>query len=410
MEGVGVLIQATERYGTGVGKAVVRDELTNTVRIDISPKRGMAHAVRARTARRHDVEKAPGRGGSAEAGAGISAVLGNHDFKGLFQSVYDAAVIADLRGNIVDANARASQFIGYSIEELRGLSVLQLISGAAEAGLIDTIRENLVDRFVLIEACYCIRKDGTVFPAEIAVNEIMLAGQDFLCFFVRDITWRKESQDKLLVISNAIANSYSGIAICNLDSVIEYVNPAVCRMWRYAGQTDLRSRTIRSLWKTTECDADLEQFIAGQERVWQREVTAVRQDGTEFELRAVAAHNTDGDGRKVGIVFSLEDISERKRAEQVFRETERQRVMLESLGTACHHLGQPATVLLANLGLMKEQFCNGDPAMNHIIETSLQAAERLSGILHKLSVMEQYRTTPYLEDESGGSSGRILAI
>lgn len=392
-------------------EADVRERFSSTMRIDIAPETGAApdaqdKALRQAIAKRVFVRKAT----SDSASPGISSVLGNRDFQGLFQSVYDAAMIADLEGNIVDANVRAANFFRHSIDELRRLSILQLISGASEAALIDTIRKNLVDRFILVEACYCVRKDGTFFPAEIAVNEIQFADQNFLCFFVRDITWRKETEEKLMVISNAVANSYSGIAICDLAGVIQYVNPAVCRMWSYGSESDIVKKDVRSLWKKTEEDDSLEKFLSGEEHAWTRETSAVRLDGSEFDVQIIAAPNLDAEGRKVGMVFSFEDISDRKRVELAMRETERQRVMLESLGAACHHLGQPATVLLANLGIMERKLGHGDPTLNHIVHSCLQAAETLSEILHKLNAIEEYRTTPYLEEKPGSVGSRILEI
>ncbi|MEI6969925.1 MAG: PAS domain-containing protein [bacterium] len=389
----------------------VRERLSHTMRIDIAPEDVSAHGAHAHGLGHHAGRRVGRKAVSSTPSPDISSVLGNRDFQGLFQSVYDAAIIADLEGNIVDGNVRASNFFRYSVEEMRTINILQLISGASDASLIDTIRKNLVDRFILIEACYCVRRDGIFFPAEIAVNEIQFAEQNFLCFFVRDVTMRKEAEEKLLVIKNAIANSYSGIAICDLDGVIQYINPAVCRMWGCRNEAEVLSKDVRSLWKKADGgDGDLREFIAGREQAWMRESKAVRPDGSEFDLQAIAAHNLDADGRKVGIVFSFEDISDRKRAELATRETERQRVMLESLGAACHHLGQPATVLLANLGIVEKKLGQADPSITRIVGSCLQAAETLSEILHRLNAIEEYRTTPYLEEKPGSAGSRILEI
>ncbi|MEI6807159.1 MAG: PAS domain S-box protein [bacterium] len=389
----------------------VTEKFSRTMRIDIAPEAKASPDARDKALRQSLTKRMVVRKpSSGPVSSGISAVLGNRDFQGLFQSVYDAAMIADLEGNIVDANVRAANFFRNSIDELRSLSILQLISGASEAALIDTIRKNLVDRFILIEACYCVRKDGTFFPAEIAVNEIQFAEQNYLCFFVRDITWRKETEEKLLVISNAVANSYSGIAICDLSGVIQYVNPAVCRMWNHGAESEVLKKDVRSLWKKTDKEDNLEKFLTGETRALTRETSAVRADGSEFDVQIIAAPNLDTDGRKVGMVFSFEDISDRKRIELAMRETERQRVMLESLGAACHHLGQPATVLLANLGIMERKIGNGDLGLHQIVHSCLQAAETLSEILHKLNAIDEYRTTPYLEEKSGIAGSRILEI
>lgn len=75
-------------------------------------------------------------------------------------------------------------------------------------------------------------------------------------------------------------------------------------------------------------------------------------------------------------------------------EADRHRVMIESLGTACHHIGQPATVISAYLQLMQAQ--ETDEEMKDMIETCLQASDAMAGILQQLLHVSQYQTTPYL--------------
>jgi len=92
-------------------------------------------------------------------------------------------------------------------------------------------------------------------------------------------------------------------------------------------------------------------------------------------------------------------------------EAERQRVMLESLGAACHHLGQPATVITAYLHLMKDS--ETSPERMEMIENCLKAAEALDAILHKLQMVSEYRTEPYYRGEDGDASAagsNIIAI
>ncbi|MDF7801745.1 response regulator [Pontiellaceae bacterium B1224] len=75
-------------------------------------------------------------------------------------------------------------------------------------------------------------------------------------------------------------------------------------------------------------------------------------------------------------------------------DAERQRVMIESLGTACHHIGQPATVISAYLQLMQAQ--ETDAGMQEMIASCLQASETMVNLLQQLQHVSKYRTTPYL--------------
>ncbi|MDP6490505.1 MAG: hypothetical protein QGG69_01890, partial [Kiritimatiellia bacterium] len=108
---------------------------------------------------------------------------------------------------------------------------------------------------------------------------------------------------------------------------------------------------------------------------------------------------------------SLADISDRKVAEAAARENEKHRVMLESLGAACHHLGQPATVLLANLGIIQKKLNSGDEVLPKLVDSSIDAVKTLGKILRKLNAVNEYKTTHYLGNEDNeGEGSRILEI
>ena len=86
---------------------------------------------------------------------------------------------------------------------------------------------------------------------------------------------------------------------------------------------------------------------------------------------------------------------------------ERQRVMIESLGAACHHIGQPATVISGYLQFMQDQ--SNDAEMQNMISTCMKASDEIAAILRKLQLVSQYRTKPYITCEETGSS-QILDI
>ena len=72
---------------------------------------------------------------------------------------------------------------------------------------------------------------------------------------------------------------------------------------------------------------------------------------------------------------------------------EQHRVMIESLGAACHHLGQPATVLSLYLSRMRDL---RPELLNHEeFESCARAVEEISEILKKLKRVGEYRTRPY---------------
>lgn len=117
-------------------------------------------------------------------------------YRQLIQNIYDAVLVTDFNGKILDVNIRARDFFLYSAERLALMSVGDIIGGLSNT-VLSTICENLNnERFTLIEA-YCLRRDNTMFPAEIVTSKISLAGEQYLCLFIRDISLRKDNEEAL---------------------------------------------------------------------------------------------------------------------------------------------------------------------------------------------------------------------
>ncbi len=74
---------------------------------------------------------------------------------------------------------------------------------------------------------------------------------------------------------------------------------------------------------------------------------------------------------------------------------ERERVMLESVGAACHHIGQPATVLMTSLDALKTG--EDDPDRMILIESSIEAINELGEVLKKLQSVAMYKTETYIK-------------
>ena len=328
----------------------------------------------------------------------------------LLTRLYDAALITNLRGRISNANPRAVEFLHYSHDELCALQLRHIIFGADE-DMLASLEDHLEKGdFALIQG-YCIRKDRTIFPAEIAVNMLRLGGRR-LCFFIRDISVRKQTENLLRTGYNAMQNAAAGIAILDAKGRFEYVNPATLRLWHYRREEELLARSFLDLVKDeTEAQAMLGQVLDRQQE-WSGEMIARRRDGSEFAVRISAACNRNPEGEPAGAVVSLVDISDAKRVEEALRESERQHAMLASLGAACHHLAQPATVLIGNIGILQDLRDPTAAELREIANSSAEAAQELAHILHQLNMVNQYRTTPYLSSlaDNNAPENRLLDI
>ena len=76
-------------------------------------------------------------------------------------------------------------------------------------------------------------------------------------------------------------------------------------------------------------------------------------------------------------------------------EAERQRVMMESLCTACHHLGQPATTIACYLEFLKAETLS--PGGSENLAKCVDEVHKMGNILAELQNINEYRTESYCE-------------
>lgn len=379
-----------------------KEEFSRTMRIDLIPS-----VPEGSSGGKDSVVISGATGGAARQDADRSET----NFHKLLQALYDAVIVSDQEGKIVDVNLRAEEFFRYMKSEVTGLSVLDVISGADES-LLDTLNQNLKgERFTLIQA-YCIRADGSYFPAEIAVSKLDFEAPQ-LCFFVRDITVRRQAQEMLITEHNAIQNSSTGIVITNTLAVIEFANPATAKMWSCQNERELLDIEIGNLLDEPGVVDTIVQALGDDESdAWHGDLVGKRSDESCFDIEVSAVPSRNADGEVVGYVFSLADIGDRKRAQEAEQESERRRVMLESLGAACHHVSQPATILMGNLEILRERLSSDDEEIGKLVQGSLDAMESIDDVLQRLKSASEYKTRSYLgpPDDPDAEENRILDI
>jgi DNA-binding NtrC family response regulator len=85
---------------------------------------------------------------------------------------------------------------------------------------------------------------------------------------------------------------------------------------------------------------------------------------------------------------------ELRQQQERLRFLERHRIMTESLGSVCHHISQPMTILTSCLELMKNEA--GQIPASAMLDESLEAANRVNLLLDKFQKLCLYSTEPYL--------------
>ena len=88
----------------------------------------------------------------------------------------------------------------------------------------------------------------------------------------------------------------------------------------------------------------------------------------------------------------------------------RQKVMMQSFGSACHHLGQPFTVVGICLEMMKRKHAAREADI--LLDDALQSMDKIRGVLHQMQDVQRYETECYMPSTGSrqGADCRIVSL
>ena len=167
-------------------------------------------------------------------------------FRQLLAGMYDAVLITDPNGHLLNLNARAKEFFRYDSDDILDSPVSRFIPGVTPA-IVQRIRNGLDQaRHMMLDA-NCLRKDGTVFPAEVTVSLIDLTNIGDLVFTVRSTERRRRQLDAFRTKENVCAIAQSALFACAPDGRFRWANTACLDLFGYESEDDLLKLSFSDL-------------------------------------------------------------------------------------------------------------------------------------------------------------------
>ncbi|MCK9418027.1 MAG: PAS domain S-box protein [Nitrospirae bacterium] len=171
--------------------------------------------------------------------------------------------------------------------------------------------------------------NGDVRIVEIKASPVLDASGNVVAGIeeVRDITARKRAEEKLRMFSVAIEEAIDGIQIVDLDDHIVYSNKAIGLIYGFSHE-ELVGKHI------SEMNADREfadRFIIPKVREtgqWSGELMAVHKDRRTFPIWFSTSLVKSEHGRPIAMISSIQDITERKQAEETMKQNHDQLMKL----------------------------------------------------------------------------------
>ncbi|WP_156939530.1 PAS domain-containing sensor histidine kinase [Desulfocurvus vexinensis] len=271
---------------------------------------------------------ATGHNGDARRLAGLALALpeaapqpaeGQDLFASTFEHAQTVMLLIDPdSGRIVEANAAARRFYGYSQDALRAMTVMDINAMTPEAALgeMDAARRSRRTFFRFRHRL----ASGALRDVEVHSGPVPVQGRTLLCSIVHDATDRLRAEEALrrseAFMSGIFRAAPVGMGTVR-DRIIGTANDVLCRMLGYEAD-ELRGKSASLLYPSAE-----EFLRVGQvrhplvERFGSGTVETVfrRKDGALLSVLLGSAW-MDPERPGEGMIFTVLDITERKRAEQ----------------------------------------------------------------------------------------------
>ena len=245
----------------------------------------------------------------------------------VLSSLGEGVLGIDLQERILFVNARALEMLGWTEKELVGEKLNIVMDKKSDAGSGRSEGESEV--YIGVEngaqplvKDWLVRKNGSRFPVAMLMTAIERQGVVWgRVISFRDITRQQEAEAQTLLLVTALEASANAIVITDLDTNIEWVNPAFCAMTGYEFE-EVIDHTPAELVKSGHHDAAFYEkmwAVLLEGNPWRGEFVNRRKDGSLFDEEVIITPVSDASGKVHHYIGVKQDIGERKRMEQELR-------------------------------------------------------------------------------------------
>jgi len=291
-----------------------------------------------------------------------------------------------LEGRLTSLNTYTAESLGYTVEELMGMPLSNLLSKAGLQSFTESLK-TIIKTGEYQGTIPFVRKDGTERQITIRSRRMDLAGSNsFVLTHGMDVTEQHEAESELQLVMrqrelilSAVGDGIYGI---DLEGKFSFMNPASAKMLGYR-EDEVRGKDVHELIHHSHPDGTPHSKancpillgLRSREGVRIRDDVFWRKDGTMVPVEYVATPIID-EGEIAGMVVAFQDISERRRLE---------RMKDEFISTVSHELRTPLTSLRASLGLISSGSLDRRPEkQKQMLEVAIGNCDRLVRLVNDI--------------------------
>lgn len=283
----------------------------------------------------------------------------------LFEQSIEAIYLCDVKTlRIREANSAFMHLLGYSEDEVRSLTLFDLV--AEDRKSIQRVLDRLSTEgsFIIGERRWK-RKDGNVVNVEVTVSTFLQQGERTLYVIARDITERKKAESELRENEQRYRSVVESLTQAYYETdrrgVFTYFNPGLLLIGGYGEEELLGTSSFRRVvpeHRSRVIEAYL-QWIKNRRTDMSIEFIVQTKSGRRFWVEQASHFTYDNNGNFVKATNTLRDIDERKLAEQKLQEMNTQLELALKyqelfIANMTHEIRTPLNVILGYTGYIMD--------------------------------------------------------
>jgi hypothetical protein len=312
-------------------------------------------------------------------------------YRAMIESAHEGIGVLDGEQRVTFANARFAEMVGYSVDELAGLSLAALTFPEDEmdvVGMMERRQQGITEQ----DEMRFRRKDGSAIWTMKATAPLFDEAGTFagsLAFF-SDLTDRRRSETALRA-SEARLRAYFehvpvGIVLVDREGLVVDVNPALSSITGY-GADELVGSGLSLLvgpdqpTRIEEIRVLIRALFSGETTSFHFEQPFATKDGRSICLEVTVSVMRDEQGEPLELVAVVQDVTSRKDAE---------RLKDEFVSVTSHELRTPLTSIRGALGLLAGGVVGDLPdSAQRMLDVAVVSTDRLIRLINDILDLER---------------------
>ena len=245
---------------------------------------------------------------------------GEEKFRALLETAPDAMVIVNKEGAVQLVNTQTENLFGYKRGEMLGQKVEILIPQR-----FSDVHTKHRDRFFTTPTTrsmglglelYGKKKDGSEFPVEVSLSQLLSDDGISVSAAIRDITDRRKAESRIRFLSTIAENIQDPIIVTDLNQSIIQWNEGAKKLLGW-NSDEVLGKTITEVLNVvypSEPESEVKSHFE-KNNFWQGDAIFYTRAGNQLNIRATVSLMKNLKSEANGIIILARDITKQKQAE-----------------------------------------------------------------------------------------------